>query len=70
MMRSKVDLPDPFRPSTPILAPGKKLRLMSLMMKRLGGTILVTRFIVYMYCAIPSACLEKKQAALSGMLRQ
>jgi len=32
MMRSSVDLPEPFRPSTPILAPGKKLKEMSLRM--------------------------------------
>jgi len=31
MMRSTVDLPEPFRPSRPIFAPGKKLREMSLM---------------------------------------
>jgi hypothetical protein len=30
MMRSRVDLPAPFRPSTPILAPGKKEREMFL----------------------------------------
>ena len=46
MIRNNVDLPEPFRPSTPILAPGKKLNDMSLMMKRFGGTILATRFIV------------------------
>ena len=27
MMRSKVDLPDPFTPTTPIFTPGKKLSL-------------------------------------------
>ena len=46
MIRSNVDLPEPFNPSTPILAPGKKLREMSSMIKRFGGTILATRFIV------------------------
>ena len=46
MIRSSVDLPEPFRPSTPILAPGKKLREMSRRMTRFGGTILPTRFIV------------------------
>ena len=30
MIFSKVDLPEPFKPSTPILAPGKKLKEMSL----------------------------------------
>jgi hypothetical protein len=34
--------------------PGKKLSEMSSMMNRFGGTILATRFIVYMYCAIAS----------------
>ena len=29
MIFSSVDLPEPFNPSTPILAPGKKLKLMS-----------------------------------------
>ena len=41
-----VDLPEPFRPSTPILAPGKNDSEMSLRMTRLGGTTLPTRFIV------------------------
>jgi hypothetical protein len=49
MIFSRVDLPDPFRPSTPILAPGKKDSEMSRRMTRLGGTILPTRFIVKMY---------------------
>ena len=40
------DLPEPLRPSTPILAPGKNERLMSRRMARLGGTILDTRLIV------------------------
>ncbi len=46
MMRSRLDLPEPFRPSTPILAPGKKHSEMSLRMTRLGGTTLLTRFMV------------------------
>ena len=46
MIRSRLDLPEPFRPSTPILAPGKNDSEMSLRMTRLGGTILPTRFIV------------------------
>ena len=29
MILSSVDLPEPFKPRTPIFAPGKKLRLMS-----------------------------------------
>jgi len=46
MMRSNVDLPEPLRPSTPIFAPGKKERLMSRRITRLGGTTFETRFIV------------------------
>ncbi len=46
MIRSSVDLPDPFSPSTPILAPGKNDSEMSRRMWRLGGTILPTRFMV------------------------
>jgi hypothetical protein len=42
-MRNTVDLPEPFKPSKPILAPGKKDKEMSLMMVFLGGTILLTR---------------------------
>jgi len=40
MRRSTVDLPAPFRPRRPIFAPWKNERLMSLMISRLGGTIL------------------------------
>ena len=46
MIFSSVDLPEPFRPSTPILAPGKKESEMSFRIWRLGGTILPTRFMV------------------------
>ncbi len=46
MILSSVDLPEPLRPSTPILAPGKKLREMSRRMTRFGGTTFPTRFIV------------------------
>ena len=49
MIRSRLDLPEPFSPSTPILAPGKNDSEMSFRMTRLGGTILPTRFIVYTY---------------------
>ncbi len=52
MIFSSVDLPEPFRPSTPILAPGKKDSEMFLRMWRLGGTILLTRFIVKTYWAM------------------
>ena len=46
MIRSRLDLPEPLRPSTPILAPGKNDSEMSFRITRLGGTILPTRFIV------------------------
>ena len=46
MMRSRVDLPEPFSPSTPILAPGKKLSEMFLRISRFGGTTLPTRRMV------------------------
>ena len=46
---SKVDLPEPFRPSTPILAPGKKLMETFFKICRLGGTVLVTRFMEKTY---------------------
>jgi hypothetical protein len=48
----EVDLPEPFRPSTPILAPGKKLSEMSFRICRLGGTILHTRFMEKTYWAM------------------
>ena len=56
MILSSVDLPEPFRPSTPILAPGKKLNEMFLRISRFGGTTLPTRIIVYTYCAIVLPC--------------
>jgi hypothetical protein len=46
MIRSSVDLPEPFRPSTPIFAPGKNDRLMSFRIVRFGGTTFDTRFMV------------------------
>jgi len=52
MILSSVDLPAPLVPSTPILAPGKKLREISFRIWRLGGTVLLTRFIVYTYWAM------------------
>ena len=52
MIFSSVLLPEPFRPSTPILAPGKKDSEMSLRIWRFGGTILPTRFIVKTYWAM------------------
>src|ERR1700675_4132116 len=52
MMRKRLDFPEPFTPSTPILAPGKNDSEMSFRITRLGGTILPTRFMLYTYCAI------------------
>ena len=49
MIFNSVLLPEPFRPSTPIFAPGKKLSEMFLRIWRLGGTVLPTRFIVNTY---------------------
>ena len=46
MIRSSELLPEPFRPSTPIFAPGKNDSEMSLMIVRFGGTTFETRFIV------------------------
>jgi hypothetical protein len=43
MIRSRVDLPEPFNPKTPILAPGKNDKEMSFKIVRLGGTTLLTR---------------------------
>src|SRR4029453_2160057 len=68
MMRSRLDLPEPFKPSTPIFAPGKKESEMSFRICRLGGTILPTRFIVYTYCAmaIPKLSECKRGAIIAG----
>ena len=49
MILSSVDLPEPFTPNTPILAPGKNEREMSFKIWRLGGTILPRRFMVKTY---------------------
>ncbi len=42
MILSSEDLPEPFSPSTPIFAPGKKLSEMFFRMARLGGTTFST----------------------------
>jgi hypothetical protein len=47
-----VDLPEPLVPNTPILAPGKKDKDTLRKIWRLGGTVLVTRFIEKTYCAM------------------
>ena len=45
-IKSKEDLPEPFRPRTPIFAPGKNEREISFNISRFGGTTLLTRFMV------------------------
>src|SRR5512136_222561 len=66
MMRSTVDLPEPFSPSSPILAPGKKEREMSLMICRLGGTTLLTRNIDITYWAMTGRILSTKAGRPQG----
>ena len=46
MIFMRVDLPEPLSPRTPIFAPGKKDKEMSLRIVRFGGTILLTLFMV------------------------
>jgi hypothetical protein len=62
MILSSVDLPEPFRPSTPILAPGKKDSEMSLMIVRFGGTTLLTRSMDITYWAIFCNCTDRERA--------
>ena len=51
MIRSSVDLPDPFGPSTPIFAPGRKLSEMSSRTRLSGGWTRDSLYMVKMYCA-------------------
>src|ERR1700744_6771580 len=67
---SSVGLPEPFRPSTPILAPGKKLRDTPLRISRFGGTILPRRFIMKTYCAIWVTCERDAKEARSRARRR
>ncbi len=46
MIFSRLDLPEPFKPSTPIFAPGKNDSEMFFRMTRFGGTTLPTRCMV------------------------
>ncbi len=46
MIFNRLDLPEPFRPSTPILAPGKNESEIFFRIWRLGGTTLPTRCMV------------------------
>src|SRR5476649_2615999 len=68
MILSSVDLPEPFRPRTPILAPGKKLRDTPLRISRFGGTILPRRFIVKTYCAIWVTCEKMRGRGAKSLL--
>ena len=71
MIFSSVDLPEPFRPSTPIFAPGKKDSETPLRICRFGGTILPTRFIVNTYWAMGvrlPVCGVAKNSVLSPQL--
>ena len=45
MIRRSVDLPEPLRPSTPILAPGKKESEMSFSTCLSGGCVRLNRYI-------------------------
>src|SRR3954447_7024600 len=49
MMRSRLDLPAPLGPSTPILAPGRKARVTSLRTCLSGGCTRLSRCIVKTY---------------------
>ena len=49
MIRSSVDLPEPLRPSTPILAPGMKLSEMSFSTCLSGGCVRDSLYMVKMY---------------------
>jgi|GEM_PF-2753087 len=49
MILSSEDLPEPLTPSTPILAPGKKESETSFKIWRLGGTVLLTLFMLKTY---------------------
>ena len=50
MMRSRVDLPEPFGPSTPIFAPGRKDSEMSSKTRLSGGWTRESLYMVKMYC--------------------
>ena len=49
MIRSRVDLPEPFGPSTPIFAPGRKLSEMSSSTFLSGGWTRDSLYMVKMY---------------------
>src|SRR4051794_41721160 len=49
MIRSRLDLPEPLGPRTPILAPGRKASVTSLRTCLSGGCNRLSRYIVKMY---------------------
>ena len=61
MIRSKVDLPEPLRPSTPILAPGMKLSEMSFSTCLSGGCVRLSLYMVKMYW-LDTACEDRSPA--------
>jgi hypothetical protein len=52
-------LPDPFKPKTPIFAPGKKDKEIPFSIVLLGGTIFPTCDMENTYCDIPTIILRK-----------
>src|SRR4051812_48040145 len=69
MIFKRLDLPEPLRPRTPILAPGKNDSEMSFKIWRFGGTTLPTRCIVYTYWAMEARSERGKVGNHSGMTR-
>src|SRR6516165_2703483 len=65
MMRSSVLLPVPLPPMTPILAPGKKARVMFLMTSRLLYALL-RRSRVRMYCSGMGVAYRREREKSSG----
>ena len=65
MMRSRVLLPVPLPPMTPILAPGKNARVMFLMTSRLLYALLM-RSRVRMYCSGMRVGYRPTQAPMTG----
>src|SRR3954464_8399600 len=64
-MRSRVDLPAPFSPSTPIFAPGRKLSEMSRSTCLSGGCVRDNLYIWTMYWW-PDTAAEVRQGRLLG----
>src|SRR5258706_5160798 len=68
MIFSSVDFPEPFKPSTPIFAPGKKFSEIFLRIWRFGGTVLATRRRVYTYWAIGREVYSKCRSRSSVLV--